>query len=68
MYILYTHTAEISFKNYSLTLIQQKQKTEKEDKSNNDVGSPTKGKRGRPKKQQTDIKAAFNKSGSLSDV
>lgn len=48
--------------------IKKKQKTEKEDKSNNDVGSPTKGKRGRPKKQQTDIKAAFEKSGSLSDV
>lgn len=47
---------------------KKKQKTEKEDKSDNDIGSPTKGKRGRPKKQQTDIKAAFNKSGSLSDV
>ena len=47
---------------------KKKQKTEKEDKSDNDIGSPTKGKRGRPKKQQTDIKAAFEKSGSLSDV
>ena len=48
--------------------IKKKQKPEKDDKSNNNLDSPTKGKRGRPKKQQTDIKAAFEKSESLSNV
>ena len=43
-------------------------KIDNKSERNSGSSSPTKGKRGRPKKQQTDIKEAFGKPESLTDI